>query len=292
MRKFRLRLIHLTRIKYLTRKRISHLLILDQSLELIYLKKPSEISSLFNISSKKATFIYKSLHSIDLINQIKADSLTCYIVTYFDPYFPNQLKNIPDPPYVIYAKGNLALLKETKSLSIIGTRNPTVHGKNKVKHFVNPLVNNKWLIVSGMARGIDSFAHEAALRLGGQTITVLGNGFNHIYPKENKEIFNEIVKNGLAISEYSPDIKPERYFFPERNRIISGLTKGTIVIESGEKSGTLITVDQALEQGREVYVVPGELFSKQTLGNNKLIQQGGKLILNTDDIEEDFHSKK
>ncbi len=289
MRKFRLRLIHLTRIKYLTRKRISYLLTLDQSLELIYLKKPSEISSLFNIPSKKATFIYQSLHSIDLINQIKADSLSCYIVTYFDPYFPNQLKNIPDPPYVIYAKGNLTLLKETKSLSIIGTRNPTVYGKYKVEHFVNPLVNNKWLIVSGMARGIDSFAHEATLRLGGQTITVLGNGFNHIYPKENKEIFNEIVKNGLAISEYSPDIKPERYFFPERNRIISGLTKGTIVIESGEKSGTLITVDQALEQGREVYVVPGELFTKQTLGNNKLIQQGGKLILNTDDIEEDFY---
>lgn len=289
MRKFRLRLIHLTRIKYLTRKRISYLLTLDKSLELIYFKTPSEISSLFNIPSKKATFIYQSLHSLDLINQIKADSLTCYIVTYFDPYFPNQLKTIPDPPYVIYAQGNIHLLNETKALSVIGTRRPTIEGKNKVDYFVKPLVKNNWTIVSGMARGIDSFAHEATLRLDGKTITVLGSGFNYIYPKENKELFYKIKNKGLVISEYPPDTKPERYFFPERNRIISGLTKGTIVVESGERSGTLITVDQALEQGKEVYVVPGELFSKETLGNNKLIQQGGKLVLNIDDIEEDFY---
>src|SRR5699024_862261 len=289
MRKFRLRLIHLTRIKYLTRKKISYLLTIDSSLQSIYQKSPSEISSLLNITSTKATIIHTKLHSLTFINQIKKDALNCFIITYFDPYYPNQLKQIPDPPFVIYAKGNLNLLKETKSLSVIGTRNPTINGKYKVNHFVTPLVEKDWIIVSGMARGIDSFAHQKALELKGLTISVLGSGFNHIYPKENINLFNKIKNYGLVISEYAPNIKPKRHHFPERNRIISGLTKGTIVIESGEKSGTLITVDQALEQGREVYVVLGELIEKQTLGNNKLIQQGAKLILNNNDIFEDFN---
>lgn len=288
MRKFRLRLIHLTRIKYLTRKRISYLLTLDTSLRLLYLKRSSEISTLLNITTKKANSIYQDLHSLKLINQIKSDSSKNYIITYFDPYYPEQLKSIPDPPYVLYAKGDINLLKKTKTISVIGTRTPTINGRKKVEHFVKPLVKNNWLIVSGMARGIDSFAHQFALKSNGNTISVLGSGFNHIYPKENKQLFYEIKNKGLVISEYPPHFKPQRYYFPERNRIISGLTKGTIVIESGERSGTLITVDQALDQGREVYVVPGDLFLKQTFGNNKLIQQGGKLVLNIDDIEEDF----
>lgn len=288
MRKFRLRLIHLTRINYLSRFKISYLLTLDESLELIYTKSPTEIAALLNISSKKASFIYYKLHSIDFINEIKADSQTCYIITYFDPYYPTQLKTIPDPPYVIYAQGNLDLLKVSKSLSVIGTRKPTRDGKYKVNHFVKPLVKNNWIIVSGMARGIDSYAHKAALSNNGKTISVLGSGFENIYPKENKALYEEIKNKGLVITEYPPHKKPKPYHFPARNRIISGLTKGTIVIESGERSGTLITVDQALEQGREVFVVPGELSSTQTLGNNKLIQQGAKLILTIEDIEEDF----
>src|SRR5699024_439921 len=221
-------------------KRLSYLLTLDESLKLLYLQKPSKIASILRISLNKANVIYQSLHSLKLIKQIKAESVDTYIITYFDPHYPTQLKTIPDPPYVIYAKGNIHLLKEKKMLSVIGTRKPTIQGKSKVNHFIKPLIENNWIIVSGMARGLDTYT------------------------------------------------KPERYHFPERNRIISGLSKGTIVVESGERSGTLITVDQALEQGKEVYVVPGNLFSKQTLGNNKLIQQGGKLILNASDIEEDF----
>lgn len=289
MRKFRIRLIHLSRIKYLTRKRLSYLLTLDESLKLLYLQKPSKIASILSISLNKANVIYQSLHSLTLIKQIKSESVDTYIITYFDPHYPTQLKTIPDPPYVIYAKGNIHLLKEKKMLSVIGTRKPTTQGKSKVNHFIKPLIENNWLIVSGMARGIDTYAHEATLKFKGNTISVLGSGFNHIYPKENKNLYEEIKNKGLIITEYPPNTKPERYHFPERNRIISGLSKGTIVVESGERSGTLITVDQALEQGKEVYVVPGNLFSKQTLGNNKLIQQGGKLILNASDIEEDFN---
>src|SRR5690625_1581444 len=140
-----------------------------------------------------------------------------------------------------------------------------------------------------MAREIDNYAHDAILKFKCNRRSCLCNGFNHIYQKENKNIYEENKNKGLIITEYPPNTKPERYHFPERNRIISGLAKGTIVVESGERSGTLITVDQALEQGKEVYVVPGNLFSKQTLGNNKLIQQGSKIILNASYIEEDFN---
>src|SRR5699024_11138246 len=245
-----------------------------ESLKLLYLQKPSKIASILNISLNKANVIYQSLHSLKLIKQIKSESVDTYIITYFDPHYPTQLKTIPDPPYVIYAKGNIHLLKEKKMLSVIGTRKPTIQGKSKVNHFIKPLIENNWLIVSGMARGIDTYAHDATLKFKGNTISVLGSGFNHIYqkenknlyeeyksktnrvigsennhnyPKEKKNIYEEIKNKGLIITEYPPNTKPERYHFPERNRIISGLSKGTIVVESGERSGTLITVDQALE---------------------------------------------
>src|SRR5699024_8318666 len=129
-------------------------------------------------------------------------------------------------------------------------------------------------------------AHEATLKFKGNTISVLGSGFNHIYPKENKNLYEEIKNKGLIITGYPPNTKPERYDFPERNRIISGLSKGTIVVEYGERSGTLITVDQELEQGKEVYVVTGNLLSIKILGTNKLLEQGVKLILNNKKVNE------
>src|SRR5699024_6122217 len=138
---------------------------------------------------------------------------------------------------------------------------PTTQGKSKVNHFIKPLIDNNWLIVSGMARGIDTYAHEATLKFKGNTISVLGSGFNHIYPKENKNLYEEIKYKGLIITEYTTNTKPELYHYPERNSIITYLAKDTIVLKSGERSVTLITLDQTLEQGKEVYVVPGNLFS-------------------------------
>src|SRR5690625_3753192 len=141
-----------------------------------------------------------------------------------------------------------------------------------------------------MAKGIDSYAHKLALGHKGNTIAVLGGGFNHIYPKQNSMLYKQISEKGLVISEYPPHIPPKRYHFPERNRIISGLSFGTLVIEATERSGTLITVDQALDQGREVYAVPGSPLIPQTKGCHQMIQDGAKLVINADDIREDWKS--
>src|SRR5699024_7788905 len=159
----------------------------------------------------------------------------------------------------------------------------------KLVHIVSPLIKQKWLIVSGMAYGIDGMAHDLTLRHDGATIAVLGGGFYHVYPKTHIHLFNEIVKKGLVISEYPPYQRPQKYHFPERNRIISGLTKGTLVIEAMERSGTLITVDQALEQGKEVYAVPGSPFIRETAGCHKIIQEGAKLVAKFTDIVEEWN---
>ena len=261
---------------------------MDSTLKFIYQQTPSQISTFFKITPKKAQFIHEELHSIDTISLIKKDAKSYHIITYFDPLYPNQLKLIPDPPYVFYARGQVHLLKSNTMLSVIGTRKPSKMARLKIEKFIKPLIEKDWLIVSGMARGIDSYAHELTLSLNGKTIAVLGGGFDNIYPKENKKLFEKIAKNGLVISEYPPALKPERYFFPERNRIISGLSFGTLVIEASKPSGTLITVDQALEQGKEIFVLPGNIFDEETLGNNELIQHGAKLVINSKDIEDEY----
>ena len=180
------------------------------------------------------------------------------------------------------------MLNFTPSLSVIGTRQPSVEATQKIQLIVKPLIEKNWLIVSGMAKGIDSYAHQLALTYGGKTIAVLGGGFHHIYPKQNTSLYQDIVEKGLVISEYPPDLPPARYHFPERNRIISGMTYGTLVIEAMEKSGTSITVDQALDQGREVYAVPGSPLIPQTKGCHQMIQDGAKLVLGAQDILEDW----
>src|SRR5690625_2061506 len=159
----------------------------------------------------------------------------------------------------------------------------------KMKLIVKPLVRQNWLIVSGMAKGIDSYAHKLALGHKGNTIAVLGGGFNHIYPKQNNMLYKQIAEKGLVLSEYPPEVPPKRFHFPERNRLISGLSFGTLVIEATERSGTLITVDQALDQGREVYAVPGSPLIPQTKGCHKMIQDGAKLVTHSTDISEDWN---
>src|SRR5699024_9332416 len=173
-------------------------------------------------------------------------------------------------PFVLYAIGKTELLQSSPTLSVIGTRTPSGEATDKIRYIVKPLVKNKWVIVSGMAKGIDSLAHWLSLSYQGKTIAVLGGGFHHIYPKQNISLFSQITEKGLILSEYAPHIPPKPYHFPERNRIISGLSFGTLVIEATEKSGTLITVDQALDQGREVYAVPGSPLVPQTKGCHKM----------------------
>ena len=200
--------------------------------------------------------------------------------------YPEQLKHIYNPPMKLYAIGNTEMLNQ-KGIAIVGSRKATEYGKKVALQISKELSQRGFHIISGLARGIDSYAHIGNInsKSTGKTIAVLGNSLDNMYPKENRKLAIEIIKTGGCIlSEYpiGSEIKPKN--FPERNRIISGLSKGVIVIEASEKSGALITVDFALEQGKEVFAVPGNIFSKNSIGTNSLIKQGAIVVTSIQDI--------
>lgn len=200
-------------------------------------------------------------------------------------YYPERLRNINDPPKEIYCLGNLELLNYKTNIAIIGSRNCSLYGERAAKDFAFNLAKEDICIVSGLARGIDSFSHIGALNAKGKTIAVLGSGLDNIYPKENIKLVEEIIKNdGLVISEYPLGTKPLKYHFPARNRIISGLSESVLVVEARRNSGTNITVDFALEQGKDVFVIPGNIYSKTSDGTNFLITEGAIPVLSYKDI--------
>lgn len=282
------RLIHLHRCRGLSRRKLFQLLQMDSSLSFIFSLSPNELKKYLSIEAKQSEFLYDDLHSHLLIHDVLVDKDRYSIVTILDNDFPIMLKSIQDPPLVLYAAGDIGIIKKMPSISVIGTRKPSNQGGVKTKFLIEPLIKKDWVIVSGMARGIDSYAHKLALYHQGKTIAILGSGFRHIYPKENKGLFHQIEKYGLVLSEYPPNTPPRKFHFPERNRIISGLSFGTLVIEATEKSGTLITVEQALDQGREVYAVPDAPHLPQSIGCLKLIQEGAKIALTYKDIQYDW----
>lgn len=292
MNKLRKRLIHLSRCRKMTRREIWHLLQHDHSLKKVYEMTASQLSQHTSLTLSHAKNLYHDLHSSELWMETISIMRNYHTITILDEIYPEMLKKIQDPPIVLYGLGNLQLLNNQPTLSVVGSRNPSKYAQDKVKLIVEPLIRRNWLIVSGMAIGIDSFAHWSALQNYGKTIAVLGGGFHHIYPKKNLHLYHKIIERNLVLTEYEPNMAPARYHFPERNRIISGLSFGTLVVEATEKSGTLITVDQALDQGREVYAVPGSLFVKQTKGCHLLIQEGAKLVMNANDILEDWNQIK
>jgi len=200
-------------------------------------------------------------------------------------YYPERLRNINNPPKQLYCFGNLELLNYEKNIAIIGSRNCSLYGERVAKEFSFNLAKEKVCIVSGLAKGIDSFAHIGALNSKGKTIAVLGSGLDNIYPKENIKLVESIIKNeGLIISEYPLGTKPLKYHFPARNRIISGLSDGILVIEATKNSGTNITVDFALEQGKDVFVIPGNIYSKTSDGTNFMISEGAIPVTSYKDI--------
>lgn len=210
------------------------------------------------------------------------------VLKIYDLLYPNKLKNIYAPPIILFAKGNLEILNEP-SIAIVGCRYSSNYGEKVAKDFAYKLARKNINIVSGLARGIDTCAHLGSLQAKGKTIAVMGSGIDIVYPSENKNIYNEIINNGgVVLSEYIIGTKPMPENFPRRNRIISGLSDGVLVIEAKEKSGTLITVDYALEQGKEVYVVPGNINSVNSYGTNNLIKQGAQLITSENDILENM----
>lgn len=293
-------------IKNLGSKRKQKLLELCQSPERIYNLTKEELLNIPNIGKKLAENILdKNIRNNIEKHIFYMQKNQIDIVSIYDKEYPQSLKEIYDPPVVLYIKGNKNILNN-KSIAIVGCREASDYGKKAAKYFAYNLANQGINIVSGLAKGVDSYAHigsvcatsvESYSQISiypqvekvnkcGKTIAVVGTGLDMVYPKENKHLLEKILENGGAIiSEYPLGTKPEKMNFPARNRIISGISRGIIVIEAKEKSGTLITVDFALEQGRDVYVVPGNINSIHSVGTNELIKQGAKLVTNYKDIE-------
>ncbi|MFC1911534.1 DNA-processing protein DprA [Chloroflexota bacterium] len=205
-----------------------------------------------------------------------------------DPAYPSRLKEIYDYPPVLYVRGSLPA-EDEPCLAIVGTRRPTVYGRQVTEEMVADLARSSITIISGLARGIDSVAHRAALDAGGKTVAVFGSGLDIVYPGENAKLAQAIIEQGALVSEYPLGVKPKAENFPLRNRIMSGLSLGVLVVEAGERSGALITAQQAVEQNREVFAIPGSILSPASQGTNRLIQDGAKLVRNYADIIEELN---
>ena len=210
------------------------------------------------------------------------------VLTIYDENYPKRLRYIDDSPNVLYMKGNI-IEDDTLGIAIVGSRKATAYGKWACEKFTRELVDLGVTIISGLALGIDNVAHKAALDNGGRTIGVIGNGIDIVYPKKNLSLYKEVEKKGCIISEFSLGTPPLAYNFPQRNRIISGLSLGVVVIEAQERSGSLITAHHGLEQGKDVFALPGNINSIFSGGTNKLIKDGAKPLLEIDDIIEEIY---
>ena len=209
-----------------------------------------------------------------------------------DDIYPQCLKEISNPPLKLYYKGNLDLLKDERLIAVVGTRNPSSYGKLCCEYMVKKMTSANITIVSGFAKGIDSIAHKTSLLTGGKTIAVIASGLDIVYPASNLSLYREIEEKGLILSEYEAGVKPFKFNFPQRNRIIAALSKGTIVVESKDRGGSLITADLALEFNRDVYAVPGDVFSEYSKGCNNLIRDSkAKSLSNINELLDDYSWK-
>ncbi len=221
-----------------------------------------------------------------LVGEVEKAGLT--VLCWDDETYPSRLREIDNPPPVLYVRGTQATADDW-AVAIVGTRRATAYGRDVAHELASVLAASGVTIVSGFARGIDAVAHLAALEVGGRTLAVLGSGLDKIYPPEHAALAERVVASGALISDYALGTPPDATNFPPRNRIISGLSLGVIVVEAGEESGALITTEFAMEQGREVFAVPGNIFSRTSRGPNKLIQQGAKMVLSPEDVLEELN---
>ncbi len=219
------------------------------------------------------------------LSHIRAADIT--LVPFSDVNYPARLKTIDDPPPLLYVKGELKSVDD-KAVAIVGSRSASDYGRRVARDLARGLASRGFTVVSGMARGIDGMAHETALDSGGRTIAVLGSGVERAYPPEHDKLYQRIRSNGAVVSELPIGTRPMAFNFPARNRLISGLSLGVVVVEATEKSGSLITASLAAEQGREVFAVPGEVGSSRSRGAHRLIRQGAKLVESVDDILEEI----
>lgn len=238
----------------------------------------------------KADFVEKILKERGSINpddeMEKLEKLGIAFITVFDENYPKHLKEIFSPPVILYYKGNINILNE-HVLAVVGSRKFTTYGKNATEKVVSGLAEAGYVIVSGMALGIDAFAHDATLNAGGKTAAILGCGLDIPYPATNTNLFKKIIASGgVVVSEYMPGKPPLRQHFPARNRIVSGLSTGILIVEAGIKSGALITARDGLEQNKDIFAIPGPIFGESSSGTNKLLKMGANIVTEAEDILE------
>jgi len=287
----------LNRINNIGNVRILNILKRVQNLNELESTDKKKFKSIEGISETIVDSIFTHLKSRrELSNDFEAymnnlEKKKINTVNYFDENYPDNLKNIYDPPVLLYYKGEL-VKSDKYSLGVIGTRYPTEYGRNACINLVKELSNFKIPVISGMAKGIDSVSHRTALSNNNLTYAILGSGVDVIYPNENQRLYDEICEKGAVISEYEPGTKPDKVNFPRRNRIISGIGLGVLIIETGIRGGSMITTEFAIDQNKEIFAVPGSISSKQSEGTNYLIKQGmAKLVTGIEDILNELEYK-
>lgn len=248
-------------------------------------KELSNIKGIGEIIAKQIIENKETIKVDEELEKIEKQEVT--VLTLQSEDYPKNLLSIFDPPPVLYVKGRLKP-EDRFAIGMVGSRTASTYGRTITKQLCTQLVANGITIISGLARGIDTSVHQAVLEANGRTVAVMGCGLDVIYPPENKDLWMQIINHGAVISEFPFGTSPERFNFPQRNRLISGLSFGVVVVEAPIKSGSLITADLALEQGRDVFAVPGPINSRLSAGTNNLIKQGAKLIETADDILEEF----
>lgn len=259
------------------------------SIEKAWFASPEEIHALPKIRTEKKEEIIVGRKNVDPEKEWQkflGQGIKLFLLD--DPEFPPLLRQIPDAPYTLYVQGNFDWTKQIPMIAIVGSRKFTPYGEQVAARLSADLTQAGILVVSGLAFGIDSVSHEAALEAGGETIAILGSGLHQISPPSHIPLAEKIMTHGAVVSEYPPSMEGSHWSFAVRNRIIAGMTLGTIVIEAAEKSGSLITARLALEYNREVFAVPGSIFSPYSIGTNSLIKGGAKVVTGIQDILEEF----
>ncbi len=279
-------LIHLNLIQGIGQKTILFLMDKFGSAEKILNATSQELEGIGKLSpNARNSLTQKNLgcpleHELALI-----DKFGCHVITYYDDDYPLLLKQIDTPPLLLYVRGELKP-EDAVSIALVGSRQAKDYGRRVSYQLSYQLAKRGLTITSGLAKGIDTCAHRGALDANGRTIAVMGNGLSIVYPAANSKLVERIIESGALISEFRMGMKPRAKNFPRRNRIISGLTFGTVVVEASNRSGALITADHAIDQGREVFAVPGQIFSELSAGTHKLIDDGAKLINTVEDLLE------
>ena len=278
----------LTNLPNITPEKVTSLLDRFGSVDEIYQAEQEDYLDIHGIGKREIMSLsYKDLSGAEKIID-RTLTAGARIIDFDSGEFPDCLRQIPAPPHLLYAKGRRMPWDKLLMIGVVGTRRCSEYGQAAAQRICHDLADAGVTIVSGMARGIDSQAAIAALRTGRQTVAVLGCGIDIVYPPENKDLMDEIIENGLVLTEYPPLSPAAGHHFPERNRIISGLSRGVLAVEAPERSGTLITAEYALNSGKDVFSIPGSIFKGNCRGTNRLIQQGAKLVMSAEDILEEY----